>query len=90
MRASREITKTLSHLYGGYWDKCGCMGKGKGWGRGGRWTETGKPISLTRKSKIIDEDLNIIGGAAVSFQDAPPPTSTPKYYHPHRSGRGKL
>ena len=53
-------------------------------------TDTGKPISLTRESKIINEDLKIIGEGGVSYQYAPPPIPTHKYYQPHRLGRENL
>ena len=42
------------------------------------------------KSKIIDEDLKIIEEGSASYQDASPPTPTPKYYQKHRSGGSNL
>ena len=43
---------------------------------------------MKRNSKIINEELKIIGVGAVSYQDSPTPTPTLKYYKPHMSVGG--
>ena len=51
VRASGATTKILFRWEGGYWDKCGCTGKGGGGGGGRRETGTTKTHEGPRATK---------------------------------------